>query len=343
MSWRVALFGDLASAVTTLGIVTLLLIWIPEMLSWAIVRGVWDGDGAQCRVVGGACWAFLHEKYRLLLFGIYPPEEQWRPAVFIAVTFALTLWTLPQRNWTRATLFAWIAGIGFGLMLMGGEMLGLQPVPTSAWGGLPVTLVVTVVSLAAGFPLAVLLALGRRSQLPVVRMLCGGFIELMRALPLLSLLFIAALMLPLMLPEGVTIDKLLRAIAAMTLASAAYLAEIIRGGLQGVGKGQEEAARALGLRWSQSIRHIVLPQAIRKVIPPLTSTVVVVVKNTSLVLVVGLFDLMSAGRAAIADPEWPAPFAETYIFIASIYFIICFGISQYSRWLERQMAKEVRS
>ncbi|SBV31822.1 amino-acid transporter subunit; membrane component of ABC superfamily [uncultured Sphingopyxis sp.] len=341
LPWNKALFCDLLSSVTTVAIALFLLWSVPQLVTWAFVDGVWSGDGEACRS-GGACWAFLREKYRLLLFGIYPPEEQWRPVVLIGIVFALTLATLSPRNWTARTGWAWLAGIFSGLALMRGGFFGLEEVPTTAWGGLPITLIVTIVSLAAGFPLAVLLALGRRSGMPFVRLFCTGYIELIRALPLLSLLFIAALMLPLMLPDGVTIDKLVRAIAAMTIASSAYLAEIVRGGLQGVGPGQEEAARALGFSWRAAMRQVVLPQAIRNVIPPLTNTVVVVIKNSSLVLVVGLFDLMSAGRAALADPEWPAPFAETYLFIAGIYFLLCFGISQYSRWIERQMTKEVR-
>lgn len=182
------------------------------------------------------------------------------------------------------------------------------------------------------------LALGRRAVLPVPRYLSIGIIELIRGLPLLSLLFIASILLPILLPEGVNIDKLARALAAMTLMSAAYIAEVLRGGLQAIPKGQVEASQALGLSWWQSTRLIVLPQAIAKVIPPLTSTIIVMVKNTSLVLVVGLFDLLSAGRAALADPDWPAPFAETYLLIAALYFTICFSISRYARWMELRIS-----
>lgn len=335
--WR-TLFGTAASSIVTLIVVLVAITALPNLLSWAVINGVWTGDGEACREAG-ACWVFIREKYPLILFGIYPPDEQWRPILLVVIFVALTLWTMPTAHWTRCTLGAWVIGLAVSLLLMGGGMFGLSAVPTSAWGGLPITILLTVLSLALGFPFAIALALGRQSQLPVVRILSVGFIELIRGLPLLSLLFIASVLLPIMLPDGVTIDNLFRALVALTFSCAAYLAEVLRGGLQALHRGQEEAARALGLGWFQTTRLIVLPQAIRNVIPPLTNTVVVVVKNTSLVLVVGLFDLLSSGRAALADPQWPAPYAETYLFIAFIYFVICFGISRYSLSLERTMAQ----
>lgn len=336
-----ALFGSLAACLTTLLLAAVLLAAIPKLLAWAVINGVWSGGAEACRDAG-ACWVFLRAKYRFILFGIYPPGEHWRPALVIALFVGLTLWSLPRHHWTRTTLFLWVGGVATALLLMGGGILGLTPVPTSAWGGLPITLLLTVLSLGFGFPFAVLLALGRRSDLPAIRLVCIGFIEVVRALPLLSLLFIAAILIPILLPEGMTIDNLFRALVALTISSSAYLAEVVRGGLQGVEPGQNEAARALGLSGTQTLRLIVLPQAIRKVIPPLTNTIVVTVKNTSLVLVVGLFDLLSAGRAALADPAWPGPYAETYLAIATLYFIICFSISRYSRFLELGMANEVR-
>lgn len=330
--WQ-GLFGSAVSAIVSLLVVSLIVALLPRLLSWAVVRAVWTGDGGAC-MGGGACWAFLRAKLPFILFGIYPPAEQWRPVSVIVLFLALTLWTLPPSHWTRATLGLWIAGTLCALLLMGGGFAGLASVPTSGWGGLPITVLLTVLSLGLGFPFGVLLALGRRAKLMVVRVLSVGLIELIRGLPLVTLLFIASIVLPIMLPAGVTIDKLLRALIALTVFAAAYLAEVVRGGLQDIPKGQEEAAQALGLTWLQTMRLIVLPQAIRKVIPPLTNTVVVTVKNTSLVLVVGLFDLLSSGRAALADPAWPSPYAETYCFIALIYFAICFSISRYSLWLE---------
>lgn len=332
------LAGDLASAAITL-IAGATLIWLtPKLLSWAVVNGVWSGSGEACREVGGACWVFLREKGRQILFGIYPPGEHWRPAAVVGLALALTLWSLPPRNWTRLTLLLWLIGVSGMLALMRGGVLGLSPVSTEAWGGLPVTLLLTIGSLGFGFPLAVALALGRQSDLRGISLLCTGIIETVRGLPLLSLLFIASILLPIMLPEGLSIDKLARALVALIVFSAAYLAEVLRGGLQALPTGQREAARALGLSWAQATRLVVLPQAIAKVIPPLTNTVIVMVKNTSLVLVVGLFDLLSSGRAAATDPAWPSPYKETYLFVGLIYFGICFGIARYSLWLERRLS-----
>lgn len=332
--------GDVRSAIVSVIAIALLVSLLPRLLDWAVLDSVWSGGGEACRAAGGACWAFLRAKYRLVLFGIYPTAEQWRPLLVIALIVALGLWSLAPRNWTRHTLVAWIIGIALAIGLLRGGFLGLSHVPTSAWGGLPVTLLLTVLSLASAFPIAVILAFGRRSRALPTRLVSIGFIETVRALPLVSILFIASILLPIVLPDGYSIDVLLRALAALTLSSAAYLAEVLRGGLQDIPKGQTEAADALGLGRLQTARLIVLPQAIGKVIPPLASTVIVTVKNTSLVLVVGLFDLLSAGRAALTDPTWPMPYAETYLLIAAIYFAICFPLSRYAAWLERRQVSE---
>ena len=251
----------------------------------------------------------------------------------------MTVYSLSPRHWRLRTAVLWIVGMAAGLALMQGGVFGLARVPTASWGGLPVTLLLAVCSLGAGLPLGVLLALGRRGSLPTARFISVGIIELIRGLPLVSLLFMASIVLPIMLPAGMTIDSLLRAGIALTVFSAAYLAEVIRGGLQAIPPGQAEASRALGLSWWQMMRLVVLPQALRKVIAPLTNTAIVMIKNTSLVLIVGLFDLLSAGRAALTDPAWPTPYVETYLFIASIYFCICFGLSRYSMWLEHRYKK----
>lgn len=330
------LFGSLGSAALTLSAGAVLLLAMPRLIQWGVLDAIWQGDGAACREASGACWAFLRAKLRQITFGIYPPEQQWRPLLAMVLVFGAILWSLPPRNWGRSLLPIWTAAASAFFILMQGGLFGLTPVPTAYWGGLPVTLLLAVVALGVGFPFGVVLALGRRSTLPVPRLLATGLIEIIRGLPLISLLFMSSIMLPIMLPEGMAIDKLARAAVALTIFSAAYLAEIVRGGLQAVSPGQSEAARALGLGWGQAMGLIVLPQALRKVIPMLTNTVIVMVKNTALVLVVGLFDLLSSGKSALADPAWPSPFAETYLFIAAIYFTICFGISRYSAFLERR-------
>jgi general L-amino acid transport system permease protein len=331
------LFGDAISALATVVTLALLVYAAKHVIDWAFIQSVWPGaDGGACRAAGGACWAFLGEKMRQILFGIYPPTQQWRPAVVCVLLLALSAGSLPPRFWGRTLALVWIVAMVGAVLLMRGGMLGLEAVPTASWGGLPVTLLLAVCALGLGFPFAIVLALGRRSELPVARMLSIALIELIRGLPLVSLLFIASILLPIMLPAGMSIDSLLRAGAALTVFSAAYLAEVIRGGLQAIPQGQGEASRALGLTWWQMTRLVVLPQAVRAVIAPLTNTAIVMIKNTSLVLIVGLFDLLSSGRVALTDPAWPTPYVETYLFIAGIYFAICFSLSRYAMWLERK-------
>lgn len=334
------LFGSLSSSVATLVSLWLALYALGRFIDWSLVDAVWPGEAAaMCRQAGGACWAFLGEKLNQILFGIYPPAERWRPATACVLILALTLFSLDPRQWRRRTAVLWLAGMLAALALMLGGWAGLARVPTASWGGLPVTLLLAVCALGLGLPLGTLLALARRGALPMARFIATCVIELIRGLPLISLLFMASIVLPIMLPTGMTIDSLLRAGIALTFFSAAYLAEVIRGGLQSLPAGQLEASRSLGLSWWQMTRLVVLPQAMRKVIAPLTNTAIVMIKNTSLVLVVGLFDLLSSGRAALTDPAWPTPYVETYLFIASIYFCICFGLSRYSMWLERRFKK----
>ncbi|KEQ03269.1 amino acid ABC transporter permease [Pseudorhizobium pelagicum] len=329
-------FGDLVASILTISTGFLLILMIPA-LNWAVLDAVWaTNDPSTCRD-GGACWAFIAAKFRFIIFGVYPPDEQWRPLLVMALILAMILASLSPKLWGQRLIVAWVVSVAMMLILMWGGVLGMTPVPTSSWGGLPVTLLLALLSLGLGFPFAVFLALGRRSSLPIPRMLSLMTIEMVRGLPLVGLLFVASILLPLLLPAGWSIDKLGRTLAALTVFAAAYLAEVVRGGLQGVAAGQIEAAKALGIPGWKAVWHLVLPQALQKVIPPLTNTAIVMVKNTSLVLIVGVFDMLSAARVAATDPVWPAPFVESYVFVALIYFLICFGISNYSRWLETRV------
>ncbi len=336
---RDVFFGDLLAASLTVAMLGVILLALPPFLNWALIDAAWTvAEGQDCAQVG-ACWAFVAAKARLILFGLYPPSEHWRPMVVIAFFLLLTLASMPPRAWGRGLALAWTLGIAAILLLMRGGALGLSYVPTMHWGGLPVTLLLATLSLAFAFPLALALAVGRQSRLPVARYLSIGVIEIIRGTPLLSLLFVASILLPMFLPAGWSPDKLVRALVALTVFSTAYLAEVIRGGLQDIPPGQVEASRALGVSSIATLRHIVIPQALRKVIPPLTNTLIVMVKNTSLVFVVGLFDLLSSGRSALTDPAWPTPFVETYLFIGGLYFVICFSISLYARWLEGYLGR----
>lgn len=339
MGWAKAnLFGSLPNTILTL--LGLWLLWetVPPLLSWGLLNAQWSGDAAACREAGGACWALVDQRHRLMLFGLYPYDQHWRPLLAIAILVALLGTSALRRFWRPALLWAWGGGfVAIGVLMWGG-VLGLPYVETDQWGGLPLTLALAVLGIALAFPLSILLALGRRSDLPVIRALSVGYIELVRGVPLVSVLFMASVMFPLFLPEGVTIDKLLRALVGMTLFTAAYLAEAVRGGLQAIPRGQEEAADALGLGYWRKMRLIILPQALRLVIPPIVNQFITCFKDTSLVTIVGLYDLLAATKAALADPEWRPFFVEGYLAAAVIYWWFCFFMSRYSQWLERQLA-----
>ena len=305
-------------------------------IEWALVDAVWRPDAAACRASHGACWGFIAEKHRLILFGTYPFEQHWRPAT--ATLLLLLLWGISALRsfWNWRLLPVWIAGLAAIGVLMWGGVLGLPYVENERWGGLILTLLLTTFGLALAFPLAILLALGRRSDLPAIRALCVGYIELVRGVPLISLLFMASVMLPLFLPAGVTVDKLLRAQLAMVMFAAAYLAEVVRGGLQGIPKSQYEMADSLGLTYWQSTLWVILPQALRISVPPLVNTFIGFFKDTSLVLIIGLFDLLSTLKVSLNDPAWAGSAVEAYLFAALVYFVFCFAMSRYSRRFERR-------
>ena len=311
------------------------LVWmVPGLVRWTVIDAAFlPAVPETCQGATGACWSFVIAKSGQILFGIYPPDERWRPGLACVLILALLGWSVRPMSWNTRLVFSWLATLSLVIWLMGGG-LGLALVPTSSWGGLPVTLILTVVAIGVAFPLAIMLALGRRSHMPVVSVMCVIFIETVRGLPLLSILFVASIMLPLFVPEALLPDKFVRALIALTLFASAYLAEVIRGGLQAMPRGQYEAAKALGLGYWRAQQLVILPQAIRVVIPALANTIIVMIKNTSLVLVVGLFDLISSGKAALADPTWPSPSTETYLFIAAIYFALSFAFARFADFLE---------
>jgi general L-amino acid transport system permease protein len=243
-----------------------------------------------------------------------------------------------RRFWRKELVLIWIATLLTIGVLMWGGILGLTEVPEDYWGGLPITLILATFGLAFAFPLAVLVALGRRStKLPAVKMLCVVYVELIRGVPLISVLFMASVMFPLFMPAGVNIDKLLRAQIAFILFAGAYLAEVVRGGLQALPKGQAEAADALGLPYWKKTGLIILPQALRLVIPPLVNTFIGFFKDTSLVLIIGLFDLLTMGKVALSDPPWQSFSTEIYVALAIVYIMFCFAMSKYSRGRERDL------
>ncbi len=341
---RANLFASFAGGVTTAVLSLVGLLLAVRIADWAIVSAVWQappGDSGPCRAVqDGACWALVGEKYRFMLFATYPFDEQWRPALACLALVSLYVASAIPAFWTRSLLLIWIAGLAVVAALMWGGVAGLSYVPQERWGGLPVTLLLSTFGILLAFPMGVLVALGRQARdLPAIRIMCVGYVELVRGVPLVSLLFMASFVFPLFLPEGATVDKLLRAQLALILFSAAYIAEVVRGGLQSVGPGQGEAATALGLGYWRIQLLVILPQALRSALPSLVNTFISIFKSTSLVLVVGIFDLLSAGKAAIVDPVWQGFGLEMFITISLIYFVFCFSMSKYSRYVEKRTSR----
>ncbi|HIJ38076.1 MAG TPA: amino acid ABC transporter permease [Rhodospirillaceae bacterium] len=338
LNWGRHLFASPGHALLSLLILGGLAKIVPSLIEWGLVKAVWSGGPADCRAAGGACWAFVGEKFRLILFGIYPHDQQWRPSLAIVLFLAMLLVSANPKFWRRWLFWMWASGLVVSALLMWGGIAGLPFVADDRWGGLPLTLILSTAGIVLSFPLALLLALGRRSSLPALRSLSIAYIEFWRGVPLVSVLFMASVMFPLFLPEGISIDKLLRAQLGIILFTAAYLAENVRGGLQAIPVGQSDAADALGLGYWQKMRLVILPQALRLVIPPLVGQFITTFKDTSLVVVIGLYDLLSSTKMALSDPQWRAFYVEGYLVAAAIYFLFTHLMSRYSRYLERRLA-----
>ena len=332
-------FGSATSTLLTLLVLAGLALVLPPLWNWGVWHAIAGADNAACRAAhgSGACWGVVAEKGRLIVFGRYPYAEQWRPLLACVLLVALLSASCLRRSWRPALALAWMAVFAALYVLMRGGWFGLTPVETAQWGGLPLTLLLSTVSLVVAFPLAVLVALGRQSHLPAIRTLCVLYVELIRGVPLISVLFMASFILPLFMPQGSSIDVLVRVLIGMTLFTAAYLAEVVRGGLQALPKGQLEAAQALGLSYWQAQRKIVLPQALRIVVPSIVNTFIGAFKDTSLVTIVSLYDLTGAVQLALGDADWRKFFLEGQLFVAGIYFVACFAMSRYSRWLEAHL------
>ncbi len=339
LAWmRASLFASPLNTILTLFVGWLLLMTLPAAIEWLFIKASFQAATAQeCMASDGACWAFIAQKHRLILFGIYPYDEQWRPLLATLILVGVIVCSCMRRFWHAGLALLWVLGLASVAVLMWGGILGLSYVENSLWGGLPLTLILATFGIGFAFPLGVLLALGRRSSMPAVKSLCVIYIELIRGVPLISLLFMSSVMLPLFLPEGLTIDKLLRAQIAIILFAAAYIAETVRGGLQAIPKGQYESADSLGLTYWQKTRTVILPQALTVVIAPLVGIFISLFKDTSLVVIIGIFDLTQAAKVAVSDSQWQGFSVEAYVFIACIYFVFCFSISRYSRTLEKQL------
>jgi general L-amino acid transport system permease protein len=345
---RENLFSGWINGAVTLLVAFVMIRWILGFVDWAFLNAVWSvpgNDTSACRAVQGtgACWALINEKHRFILFGTYTYDEQWRPLIACGIFVALYVMSAIKWFWTRWLLLVWAVGlVSIGIFMWGG-VFGLSFVEQERWGGLPITLILSTFGIVGAFPLAILLALGRRStNVPAIKALCVLFIELIRGVPLISVLFMASVMFPLFLPEGLTIDKLLRAQVAIILFASAYLAEVIRGGLQAIPKGQGEAADALGLGYWHKTLFITLPQALRIVIPPLVNTFIGLFKDTSLVVIIGIYDILNAAKTSIIEPAWRGFGVEAYVTVACIFFIFCFAMSKYSQKLEVDLNRGMR-
>ena len=325
----------LDAAITAIVVAIVITAAVP-VARWALIDAVWSGTSDDCRASSGACWAFVGQKLSFIIFGLYPQPERWRAGLALAVLAALVVATVVPRFWRRSLLIGWLAGLIAAFWLMHGGA-GLPRVPTRLWGGLPVTVMLTAVGLSLGFPVAVILALGRRSTFPIPRALATAFVEVVRGVPLIAVLYVAALVIPLAMPRGLEIDKLFLAQGAVVVFASAYLAEAVRAGLQIIPRGQYEAARALGLGAARMYRLVILPQALRVVVPSFVSIAVGFFQDTSLVVIIGLFDLLNTARVAAQDPQWLSFHTEAFVFVGLVYFAGSTAMSAYGSWLERQL------
>lgn len=351
LGWlRMNLFSNWINSLISLFVLYVLIQFIPWILNWTIFaadfkynfNGAEITDRTMCSRVldpenGGACWAIIYVRFYQFMYGFYPRDEVWRVNLsYIMLAVAVVPLLFDKFPFRKHFLkFTYVFPVIAFFLLNGG--LGLESVSTNKWGGLLVTLVLGCTGIALAFPLGIVLALGRRSNLPVISMMCTLFIEFIRGVPLITLLFFGMVMLPLFLPEGVNMDGLARVLVAVTLFQSAYMAEVIRGGLQAIPQGQYEAARSIGLSYWQMNMKVVLPQAIRISIPSIVNTSIGLFKDTTLVIIVGLLDLLGIGRGALADTTWLGLAYEVYFFVSLVFFIFTFAMSRYSLYLEKKL------
>lgn len=335
------LFRSVWQSLLTIAVGYVVLMFGWRFVDWAVLRAVWvTSDPALCGAAGaGACWAVIVEKHRPMLFGLYPYAEHWRMVLFIAIYLGTIIVSLTPAFWNMRFLVPlWVIAFVSLCILIWGGVFGLRYVPTSEWGGLPLTIIMFSGTVLFGLPVAVFLALGRRSPLPVARGISVVFIESLRGVPLITILFVAVSIFPLFLPPGVEVNKLLRVTIGVAIFFACYQAEVIRGGLQAVPRGQYEAADSLNMTYWQTTRRIILPQAIRIALPAITNHIIAAMKNTSFVIIIGLFDILTATTAVMADPLWSRFYIEAYLFVAFIYFIFGYALSLYARQVEKWTA-----
>lgn len=336
---RKNLFSTVPNSIATLVIGALLVIYLGPFVNWAFFSADWIGETRDDCTSGGACWVFINQRLDQFLYGFYPREETWRLDLTFFILVGLLLWlAIPKIPAKKAGAIATLVVFPVvAFFLLTGGAFGLEAVDTHMWGGLSLTLVLAVVGIVSALPFGVLLALGRQSQMPIVKAFSVTFIEVWRGVPLITVLFMASVMLPLFFPEEMNFDKLLRAMIGITMFQSAYMAEVVRGGLQAIPKGQYEAADALGLGYWKKMSMIILPQALKLMIPGIVNTFIALFKDTSLVLIIGLFDLLAIVQAATNDPKWIGYSTEGYLFVGFVFWFFCFVMSRYSQHLEKKL------
>jgi general L-amino acid transport system permease protein len=340
ISWiRNNLFSSVANTILTLLSVYIIITISIPVIKWALIDAHFSGDTPTVCKGGGACWVFITQRFNQFLYGFYPYHEQWRinTCFIIILSSFLILQRIKQKHKKKVIIFLLIPFPIIAYFLFHGGILGLEQVDTYMWGGLHLTLVIATTGIITSIPLGTLLALGRQSTLPAIRLVCIIFIELWRGVPLISILFMSSVLIPLFFPDNMNFDKLLRALIGITLFASAYMAENIRGGLQGIPKGQYEAARSLGIGYWHRMYLVIIPQALKIAIPNIVNTCIGLFKDTTLVLIIGLLDFLAMIQAANNDPKWLAYGIEAYVFAAFGFWIFCFGMSRYSIHLERKL------
>jgi general L-amino acid transport system permease protein len=336
---RKNLFSSPLNTLLTIVAAYLIYLIVPPLIDWAIIDANWGrGTSRAACTLPGACWTMIRARFGLLMYGFYPADQHWRVNLTFIMQFvamgALLIERVPYKKYWAIFFFVIYPVLAF-FLLYGG--LGLRTVDTSQWGGLMLTLVLSTTGIVTSLPLGVLLALGRKSKLPVIRMLAIGFIEFVRGVPLISVLFMASVVFPLFLPEGMNFDKLVRAMVGISLFSAAYIAEVIRGGLQAIPKGQYEGAASLGLNYWKTNLLIILPQALRISIPGIVNSFIGLFMDTTLVLIVGQIELLGMAQSSARDPNWLGTINTALAFVSVVYFTFCFSMSRYSQYLERKL------
>jgi general L-amino acid transport system permease protein len=333
------LFSSPLNAILTLAGLYLLYSILPPAINWALFQADWVGTTKEACTSDGACWVFVGVRINQFLFGFYPPSEYWRILTAFSMFAGLIVWLLIERTPKKGIvgLFTIFCFPIIAYYLFYGGAFGLPVVETYKWGGLTLTLILASTGMFFSFPIGIILALGRRSSMPIAKSMSVFFIEFWRGVPLITVLFMSSVMLPMFIPENIQVDKLLRAMIGIIFFQSAYMAEVVRGGLQAIPRGQVEAAEALGLSYWKSMLFIILPQALKLVIPGIVNTFIALFKDTTLVLIIGLFDLLAVVQAAFADPKWLGFSVEGYVFVASVYWVSCFSMSRYSQHLEKKL------